>query len=194
MKPAHNGMNPSPQGASSHSPGQVRQLPDAAPGLGCKAFLPCRGSIPSRPDLAPSTPPRPRHWHAYTLVEVLIAGALLAIGVAAAAVLARTIYANQESSALATRALNVQEQAGRLFSLGLATNTITNLLPESCTNVTTPPAGRINLQFALATNTITNVGDIEAATIQIIFPSATDSAGTLLRRTNTVLVVRPTIR
>jgi type II secretory pathway pseudopilin PulG len=194
MNPAHNGMNPSPQGASSHSPGQVRQLPDAAPGLGCKAFLPCGGSIPNRPDLAPSTPPRPRRRRAYTLVEVLIAGALLAIGVAAAAILARTIYANQESSALATRALNVQEQAGRLFSLGLDPATITNLLPESCTNVTAPPAGHINLQFVLATNSITNVGTIETATIQIIFPSATDSSGTLLRRTNTVLVVRPTIR
>ena len=130
---------------------------------------------------------------AYSLVEVLIAGALLALGVGAAAIFANTIFINQESSALATRVLNVQEQAGRLYSLGLEPAEITNLVPEWCVSGT-PQMGSLRLVFAETTNTIAGVGDIESATNQIIFPSITDAAGTLRYRTNSVLLVRPVLR
>lgn len=131
---------------------------------------------------------------AYSLVEVLIAGALLALGIAAAAIFANTIFINQESSNVTTRGLNVQEQAGRLYALGLEPAGITNLVPEWFVTTSPPPLGSQRMQFTITTNTFAGAGAVEQAANQIVFPTMRDASGTVQYRTNSVLFVRPTLR
>ncbi len=130
----------------------------------------------------------------YSLVEVVIAGALLAIGIAAAAMLAHVLVQNEEASLRVTRILNAQEQAGRLYHLGLSTTTITNILPEWCTNSSSPPAGSINLSFTTTTTNIAGVIAMEQALCTVRYRMGGQTTGTDTIRSNTVLLVRPTIR
>lgn len=127
----------------------------------------------------------------YSLIEVVIAGALLVIGIAAAALFAHTMLLQQEASSRVAIAYNMHEQSARLFQLGLSPATITNILPVRTTTGVNPDAGQISLQFTLSTNTVTGAGSMEQAVIQMIFPAARQTDGTLVLRTNSVTVVRP---
>ena len=130
----------------------------------------------------------------YTLVEALIAAAILVIGIVGAAMFANSIVMNQEASALVSRAVNTQEQAARLYALGLSPTTITNILPEQTVAGTTPPPGSLAFSFTTNTNSFTGVGTMETAEIRVIFPVTRQTDGTITRRTNDVFVVRPSIR
>ena len=130
----------------------------------------------------------------YSLVEVMIAGFLLVIAISAAAILARTIAVNEEANTAVTRALNTQEQAARLYSLGLSPTQITNILPEVFTTDAAPAEQTMNLTFALTNTNIANVGNLETAVSTLVFPVGQDAEGTALFRTNVVNIVRPSIR
>lgn len=124
---------------------------------------------------------------AYTLVEVLIAAAILAIGVMAAATLSLAMVNQQKSAAKMARALNVQEQAARLYQLGIASGSITNLLPM--------PTGAV-ITFSNETTVDLPVGDCQLVVCRLVY-----SAGNYLLTTNSeaavtreVRVLRPTIR
>ena len=122
----------------------------------------------------------------YTLIEVLIAASIVAAGIAAASVLALTMTTQEESNALAARALNMQEQAGRLYQLGLTTNTIAIILPPE-PNVT-------SLTFTTGTTSPSGV-NMEIATNFVVFHTGRGAnASTTVSRTNTLVVVRPTTR
>jgi type II secretory pathway pseudopilin PulG len=116
----------------------------------------------------------------YTLIEVLVAGGILVIGIAAAASLAMTMVAQEKSNARVAEAFNIQEQAGRLYQLGLTPTVITNeLLPYKASEMT--------LQFQ--NEATTNVGG--AASMQTIECVLVCSEGS---RTNTITLARPTTR
>ncbi len=131
----------------------------------------------------------------YSLIEVLIAASVVAIGLTAAAALVGTLMAQQELNAASLRAANLQEQAAKLHRLDLNSSTIRGLLPESCVGTGTPPAGGFTLRFFPAL-TITNAVDTNEITIErtvcrIVFANPA-AAGTY--RTNDVSIVRPTTR
>lgn len=120
-----------------------------------------------------SVPPSPNR--AYTLIEVLVAAGLLVFAIAAAASLAGSMLAQEEGNARIARALNYQEQAGRLYHLGVAVTNITAKLP-------TEPAVD-SLDFTTGS---TNLAGVTMETAECVL---TFSGGD---RTNTVFLVRPT--
>lgn len=129
----------------------------------------------------------------YTLVEMLIAGGILMAAIAAAAMLAGSVINAQEANERVLRALNVQEQAARLYQLGLSRDQIVNLLPETVTNSTTPPEGTITLNFTTNQVAVSGAGTVHVATNTLIFAVTRDNNNQPAYRTNTVLVVRPSI-
>ncbi|MFZ4777211.1 MAG: type IV pilus modification PilV family protein [Terrimicrobiaceae bacterium] len=133
---------------------------------------------------------------AYSLIEVLIAGAILVIGISGAAMMANALLVQEESTGFSLRAFNTQEQAARLWQLGLHPTNITNILPERCTTSNTVYS--IQLQFSNSTTNITSAGGnmrMEMLNpLRIIFHSGFDASNTPIYRTNDIIVVRPTIR
>lgn len=133
---------------------------------------------------------------AYSLIEVLIAAAILVVGISAAAILANAILVQEESNGYSLRAFNAQEQAARLWQLGLSPATITNILPERCsTNATNPGAYSIYLGFSNSTTNLDGVVTVEILNpLRIVFHSGFDSTNNPTYRTNDIRVVRPTNR
>lgn len=134
----------------------------------------------------------------YSLVEVMVAAAIVAVGLTAAAVLASTLMQQQELNAAALRAANIQEQAVRLYRMDLPLTAIVDVLPERCARVgigIAPPAGGFGFSFSRAapltlSNGLTNVV-LDYAVCTMVYPNPTDGAQLI---TNTVPVVRPSIR
>ena len=127
--------------------------------------------------------------NAYSLIEVLISGAILAIGIAAAAMLANSMIIQQDANTDLTRGLNVQERVAKLYHLGMATNVITNVLPETFSN----SAAGLD-KFVLGfTAPITNNG-IESVTNTLIFSVGYQRDGTVVYRTNSTKLSRETTR
>ena len=124
---------------------------------------------------------------AYSLIEVMIAGAVLAVGIAAAALLANSRILQQEANKDVTRGENVQERIAKLYHLGLATNTFTNILPE--TFVTT----RSGLdKFVLSLSVPTTNNGVESVTSTLFFSAGAQNDGTVVYRTNTETFSRQT--
>jgi prepilin-type N-terminal cleavage/methylation domain-containing protein len=121
----------------------------------------------------------------YTLVEALIAAVIVAIGIGAAALLAMTMISQQEVSAQVVRALNYQEQACRMYQLGVDPAIITNWLPrESAVE---------SLTFSTNLQSISGVGNVEMAVCEMVI-SPGSRFGASSARTNTQAVLRPSIR
>ncbi len=137
----------------------------------------------------------PTRLEAYSLIEVLIAGAVLAAGVAAAAIMASALMIQGEANGHALQAYNAQEQAARLWQLGLAPATITNILPERCSSLNPPPLYNIHLSFTVSTTNINGISNIPILNpLRLVFHSGSTADGTALYQTNDVIVVRPSIR
>ena len=134
-------------------------------------------------------------FHAYSLIEALIASGILLTGIAAVAMMAHTMFLQEEANGRITRGLNLQEQAATLWQLGLSSNTITNILPERCMASNPPGADAVFLPFSTNAN-ITGLGSsvAESVNLGIVFHSATTASGTLIYQTNTVTVIRPSTR
>ncbi len=124
----------------------------------------------------------------YTIVEALVAAAILVIGVAAAASLSLTMVSQEEGNARVARAINLQEQAARLYQLGLSSSTITSILPTD--------SGVASITFAAAVPTGQNVGSVDMATCRMTFTSGAPLTDTnaSINRTNDLTVVRPSTR
>jgi len=172
-----------------------------------RARRPCPLARSAKLQLSESLPPRSfppegprlcasrnflRSARAYSLIEVLIAGAILVIGISGAAMMANTLLVQEESSGFSLRAFNAQEQAARLWQLGLSPTDVTNILPERCT--TSNAVYSIQLGFSNSTTNITNVGSVEILSpLRLIYHSGYNASNTPLYRTNDIVVVRPTI-
>jgi len=131
----------------------------------------------------------------YSLVEVMVAAAVVAIGLTAAAVLVGTLMQQQELNAASLRAANLQEQAVKLYRLDLRPDTIVSLLPESSQQSGTPPAGGYSISFSRAAPTNVEVDGtavlLDRTGCNMVFASL-GGTGALL--TNTVTIVRPSLR
>ena len=90
--------------------------------------------------------------------------------------------------------LNTQEQAGRLFHLGLNAAQITNILPVTCSATNPPPENAIFLSFSNSVTNVTGVGDMTRSVCQAVFASQRRITGSLTYRTNSILLVRPSIQ
>lgn len=140
-------------------------------------------------------PPDGRARSAYSLIEVLIAAGVLLTGIAAIAMMSHTMFLQEEANGRITRALNLQEQAAKLWQLGLSPGTITNVLPEKCVSTNPPGADAVCLTFTTNAN-ITGLGNspAESINLNIVFHSATYANGTAVYQTNDVTVIRPSTR
>jgi prepilin-type N-terminal cleavage/methylation domain-containing protein len=131
----------------------------------------------------------------YSLIEVIMAAAIIAVGLTAATALVGTLMQQQELNAATLRAANLQEQAAKLHRLDLSSSAIRGLLPEPCVASGTPPVGGYTLRFfpALQTNIVvdTNLISIERTRCSIVFASP-GGGGTYI--TNSISIVRPTTR
>lgn len=131
----------------------------------------------------------------YSLVEVMIAAAIIAVGLTAAAVLVGSLMTQQEINAASLRATNLQEQAVRLYRLDLPAASITELLPESASTDLQPAVGAYGLNFttAGATNVTIDGTDVQVdlTTCTLAYVSPVE-ANTVV--TNSVTIVRPSIR
>ncbi len=132
---------------------------------------------------------------AYSLIEVLIAAGILLTGIAAVAMMANTMFQQEEANGRVTRALNLQEQAATLWQLGLDESDITNILPEKCVANNPPGADAVRLTFTTNANiTALGANPVQSVGLGILFHSATTSDGTLVYQSNNVTVVRPSTR
>jgi len=131
-----------------------------------------------------------RKNRAYTIIEAMVAAGILLIGIAAAAGLALTMVSQEEANARVARALNVQEQAGRLYQLGLEPAEILAIIP--------PEPNVDALNFNAATTNVAGVGAVEIAECRLVFhvgtPMTDANAEDPVPRTNAVILVRPSIR
>ena len=99
----------------------------------------------------------------YTLVEVLVASSILMLGISAACVMSLTMVTQEEMSHRMARALNAQENAARLFQLGVdnaqisADPTVTTGILPACSDVA--------LSIDAVDGTVAGVGTLDAAAI-----------------------------
>jgi len=123
--------------------------------------------------MAPSnhTPQRStRRLRGYTLVEVLVASSILAMGVSAACVLSLAMVTQEEMTHRVERATSLHENAARLFQLGLPPDDI------SGTNGILPANDDLTLSYSAGMSTVPGVGDLLAQTITAtIFTTPADS-------------------
>ena len=131
----------------------------------------------------------------YSLIEVMIAASIVAVGLTAATVLVGTLMTQQEVNAVSLRAANLQEQAIRLYRLDMPPAEIVALLPEATLQGSVPTGGKYAIDFgASETNTFEVNGSqvtVEVVPCTLIYPNPASNSGAV---TNTVSVVRPTIR
>ncbi len=116
----------------------------------------------------------------YTLVETLIAAAILLLVVGAAASLSSGLTTQEILAQRTAMALNVQEQAARLWQLGITPAAITNTLLA-------PDPTIQSLTFTESVVAVPGVGNMRRAQCRIIFqieevPDA---------RTNDLILLRP---
>lgn len=141
---------------------------------------------------------------AFSLMEVVIAAAVAAIGVAAGAAMMNTLVTQQEINAGSVRAANLQEQATMLYRLGLTNSTdLYGILPESCSASAAPAVGTYSLTFSVPESVANNVsidgGGVVAisysvSTCTLVYANPVAGTGQVSYLTNALGVVRPTIR
>lgn len=138
----------------------------------------------------------------YSLIEVLIAAAVMAIGIAAAGALVRGLMAQQEASAAFLRGINLQEQSVRLWQLGLDEEQISQLLPEPCVDSGAPAPGTFHIDFTqpvdrtVSVSTSSGQSDIvvQVTTNTIIYADLEVDGGEQPMVRHQIVAVRPSIR
>jgi len=108
----------------------------------------------------------------YTLIETLVASAVMMGAIAAASSLSLSMVTQEEMSERSVRALNHLENIATLYQLGVGTSDIENILPrEPVVN---------DILFTPDTKTVTGLGTVDFTDIRMRFnPSAaTSSTGT----------------
>lgn len=127
----------------------------------------------------------------------MVAGAILAMGVAAATAMALSMITQEEINARVAKALNLQEQAVTLWQMGMTPAQITNTLPTN-SNI-------VSLTFTTGDTNISGIGTVEQASItaviqttpQVTWTAETWTAGgssSGTTRTNSIFAIRRTTR
>lgn len=122
---------------------------------------------------------------AYTIIEVLVAAAILMVAVCAAAAIALATVTQEEINARAARCLNLHEQAVRLYQLGLDPAIASAILP--------PDSSVVSLAFTTQNLPIANLGTVERTECVLTFEASPSEAGGETR-SNTLIGIRPSIR
>lgn len=140
----------------------------------------------------------------YSLVEVVVAAAVAAIGVAAGAAMMNTLVIQEEQNAGAVRAANLHEQATMLYRLGLTSPVeIYAILPEPCSGAGTPAAGEFSIVFGSPVAATSDALQEDGATVAVaytvtpctlIYANRVAGSGEVTYLTNSLNIVRPTIR
>ncbi len=132
---------------------------------------------------------------AFSIIETMVAAAVVAVGLTAAAVLAASIMAQQERDTATLRAANLQEQAVRLYRMDLSHALILSLLPEDCRASGAPPTNGYVLSFTRSAPVSLDVDGVNVAVERtgstISYAPAGADGGA---RTNSVTILRPTLR
>jgi type II secretory pathway pseudopilin PulG len=100
-----------------------------------------------------------RHNAGYSLVEVLVAGGILALGIGAACIMSLTMVTQEEMLHRMARNINLQENAARMYQIGLNASDITGA------NGLLPGSSDLTLTFATKTTNLTGIGAVPAQTI-----------------------------
>jgi len=131
----------------------------------------------------------------YSLIEVLVAAAVVAVGLTAATILVGSIMSQQELNLVSLRAANLQEQAVTLYRLGVEPTNIRAIMPESCTDSSTPAQGTFSLTFGASNSINVVIGGATntylSNTCTVIFPNPPGGTGAATYSTNTVTVIMP---
>lgn len=133
---------------------------------------------------------------AFSLVEAMIAAAVVAIGLTAAASLVGALMAKEEVNAVSLRAANLHEQAVMLHRLGLPPARIREILPEDCSETSTPAAGAFGLAFGAPSPLDCTASDgssfgVTATTCTLSYPVTGPDGSVLSYRSNSVTIVQP---
>lgn len=130
----------------------------------------------------------------YTLIEIVAAGAFIAVGIVGAVSLSSSMMAQEDLNWRVTVARNYQENLARLWQLGLTPGETVNLIPSPSGNVklaevigpspTLTPTGTINED---------GLGVMEAAVCSFTI-NTTNIPGAGAGGTNQVTIYRPTLR
>lgn len=104
----------------------------------------------------------------YTLIETLVASAVMMVAIGAASSLSLSMVAQEEMSERSVRVINHLENAATLYQLGFSTADIGNILPAE-------PAA--SLSFTAKTPTVTGLGVVDVMEITVSYkPSPATSA------------------
>ena len=126
----------------------------------------------------------------YTLIEIVAAGAFIAVGIIGAVSLSSSMMAQEDLNWRVSVARNYQENIARLWQLGLSPTEVMALIPNSKlaevagTSPTLIPTGTINED---------GLGVMEAAVCSFTI-NTTDIPGAGAGGTNQVTIYRPTLR
>lgn len=106
-----------------------------------------------------------KYQRGYTLIETLVASAVIMIAIGAAASLSLSMVTQEEMSERTVRAVNYLENAAMLYQVGMNTGEITALLP------TEPTVN--SLTFKAQTLSVTDLGNVSAVDMDLTYtPSA----------------------
>jgi type II secretory pathway pseudopilin PulG len=111
-----------------------------------------------------------RSTRGYSLVEVLVAGGILALGIGAACVMSLTMATQEEMLHRMARNLNLQENAARMYQLGLNASEITG------SNGLLPGSNDLTLSFATSNATLAGLGVVPAQTITATIKTTPDDS------------------
>ena len=138
---------------------------------------------------------RRRSTSGYSFPEVLMASAIIGMAIGAAVKLVANMNIQEETGNHTAVALNLQDNGGRLWQLGLAPTEVTNALPITQDNMSLTdcivPASGLTVSFGNDGDTTltNNMGTLEGINCNITI-SYLEGAS----RLNTVQLYRPTIR
>jgi prepilin-type N-terminal cleavage/methylation domain-containing protein len=132
----------------------------------------------------------------FSLIEALMAAVIVAIGLTAAAALVGALIAKEEINTVSLRAANLQEQAVVLYRLGLAPGQIRAILPEICTETSTPSAGNFGLTFGSPSTIACEASDGSSFSVKItecslVYPITAPDGSVLSHRANQVVISQP---
>ena len=104
----------------------------------------------------------------YTLIETLVASAVIMISIAAASSLSLAMVTQEEMSERTVRASNHLENAATLYQIGVDTSQIPGLLPvEPVVN---------SLTFSLQSIAVTDLGNVDVVDIVMTYTPSNASA------------------
>ena len=132
----------------------------------------------------------------YTFAEVLISSALIGVAIGASVQLMATMNMQEEASTDTAIALNLQDNAARLWQLGLSPTDVYSVLPSTLNNDdlagAVTPSSTNSVAFGSATtSTLANsMGTMESIPCTVNIPIL--NTGT--NRANLVQVYRPSLR